>query len=168
MKFGPIIPFVTLIVTAVGWFITYRFQKKILEKQIEAEQRRDFKLFTVPRRIKNLENLMHWIQRGQQLILKLPEGYPDSVSFEQFNPEMQKDLEEWNSHAWSYENWLRSEGLIGLIDLLRKFIIMIPSQGMAYDTSLAIEEGSELIPAILKAIEELIEQEANKGIGDVH
>ena len=150
--------FVTLVVTIIGWVVTYRFQRKILEKQIEAERLRDVRALIVPRRIQSLGNLKQWLQQGQQLIAKLPA----EVLFGDLNPEIQRNIQEWNSHWWTYETWLQSENLRDLSDQLRKFFLMVPSEGYSYDVGLAVEEGSELIPKVLKTIEDLIIHEDRK------
>ena len=54
----------TLIVTIGGWIVTYRLQRRILERQVLAERDRDVRQLIIPARLDELRNLRRWFQEG--------------------------------------------------------------------------------------------------------
>jgi hypothetical protein len=56
----------TLIVTIVGWIVTYRLQRQILERQLLAERERDVRQLIIPARLDELRNLRRWFQEGMK------------------------------------------------------------------------------------------------------
>ena len=61
----------SLLVTIIGWGITAYFQKKLLDKQIHAENTRVSRQLYIPQRIMQLEKIKNWLQEGIELAVKV-------------------------------------------------------------------------------------------------
>lgn len=61
----------SLLVTIIGWGITAYFQKKLLDKQIQAENTRISRQLYIPQRIMQLEKIKNWLQEGIELAVKI-------------------------------------------------------------------------------------------------
>jgi len=50
-----------LIVTVVGWSVTARNQKELLDKQIAAEKQNTILQFAIPRKLEQFDKIMAWV-----------------------------------------------------------------------------------------------------------
>ncbi len=57
----------TLIVTSIGWLVTALIQKKILDRQLKADLEKEIRQVTVPRKLKDLDEINEWLQEGGNL-----------------------------------------------------------------------------------------------------
>jgi hypothetical protein len=85
-----ILPFLSLLATIIGWFLSYRYQKRILERQIQAENERKNHDIVFTQRIEQLNEIKLWLQNGERLwrMRKIQKGKES---------ELTKNFVEWKS-----------------------------------------------------------------------
>ena len=58
---------ISLIVTIVGWTITAKLQKELLERQISAEHHKTILGFSIPRQLKMIDDVRDWKLEGDRI-----------------------------------------------------------------------------------------------------
>jgi len=173
MTITEIIASLTLLVTIIGWFMTYRYQRIILEKQIKAENDRLAREWIIPKRINRLEELRKWIFIGQRLFFSLEtekqivtkrngKYYYETIDESEGISKIIIKLKEWMSESWSFITWVQSEGFSELNTNLGIFVTLmekvIDTNGQEGTLELW-EEGDNYISIILTEIDKLIKVE---------
>jgi hypothetical protein len=58
---------ISLILTIIGWKKTYDYQRKILERQIDAEKEKELRQLIVSRKIEQIRQITDWVTSGHSL-----------------------------------------------------------------------------------------------------
>jgi len=65
-----IIASISLIATVLGWSITYRYQKKLLDSQLSAEKQETIMQFSIPYKLEQIKRIRDWKTEGISLYLQ--------------------------------------------------------------------------------------------------
>jgi len=170
----------SLLITIIGWSVTARYQKEILERQIAAEREKDIRQIIIPRKIQQLETIKNWVENGYKLWHRWKDRprqeYMSNESLKAQREEIDKDIHNWISVEYMpveaildtiepYET--REDG--SLSDMLSKFATAMPTGNPhyydeqpkfeLYKTELSIEESySEIMQKIDTAIEKVVRE----------
>ena len=60
----------TLLANVVGWVVVAHYQKQLIAKQISLEHSRELSITKTSRRVKQLEELLQWLNTGYKAILR--------------------------------------------------------------------------------------------------
>jgi len=83
----------SLIITIIGWTITYRNQKKLLDIQLIAERQKTILQFSIPHKLEQLKRIKQWRAMAHSLLLQA-----NSIRKEGGDPEQELSTE--------YRTWL--------------------------------------------------------------
>jgi len=159
-----IISIITLIVTVLGWGITYNSQRRILHMQIEAEKERASRGWVTPRRIQNLDELRGWLVRGQRLFYSCQiETVKVGDIDEEKVTELVEEMKDWVSRSWAFQNWLKAEGHVELHKDVTRFSNLMSNFSESRGKNYALdiwENGGDSIKRCFKEIERIVQNEA--------
>lgn len=103
--FSIILTALSLIVTIIGWTITFRKQKEILEKQIEGDVTKEKISQYVKLALSDIEKIRSWIRRGYEIYRLLQNiDNPDAREKASLLEKTSKLYEEWGAE---YEEEIR-------------------------------------------------------------
>jgi hypothetical protein len=174
-KIGILLSLLSLLITILGWSITARYQKQILERQIAAEREKDIRQIIIPRKIQQLETIKDWVENGY----KLWHRWKDRPRQEyMFNEKLKAQREEIDKriHNWVSVEYMPVESILDIIepyetreddnlaDMLSKFASAMPTGNPHYyDEHPNFETNTDLFfdkcySEIMQKIDGLIEQ----------
>ncbi|WP_420643316.1 hypothetical protein [Candidatus Leptofilum sp.] len=130
----------TLLLTIIGWGVTYYYQKRILERQMQFGRALEIKKLVAPRIFKQTDEIIQWLNEGQSLarnylyVSGKSHGFKDSITeFKELIPglpqsELPSDIqtklekesskiinkfnEELHSIKDRYVSWTEKHGLV--------------------------------------------------------
>jgi hypothetical protein len=174
-EIGILLSLFSLFITILGWSITARYQKQILERQIAAEREKDIRQIIIPRKIQQLETIKNWVENGY----KLWHRWKDRPRQEYMsNEKLKAQREEIDKriYHWVSVEYMPVESILNIIepyktreddsltDMLSKFARAMPTGNPHYyDEHPNFETNTDLFfdmfySKIMQKIDELIEQ----------
>lgn len=149
MKIDQIGVLLSLLVSILGWSVTAYYQKKLLERQIQAEEDREVRKYIISRKVQQLEEIKEWLEEGYRLWSvrdHLP--YRGNISEQRIlvseQHRLDNEISEWASRYGSISTMVRlleklnekpcpeeSEQSLGW--MISRMYLNMPTVNLAYD-----------------------------------
>lgn len=88
----------SLIITIIGWSVTARRQKELLERQISAEHNKAKLSFSIPRQLQMIDSIREWKLEGDRVLAKVRDETYNSID----NEETLQQIQKWNERFYFY------------------------------------------------------------------